>query len=189
MYNYTLSQIAGIITLFMMVASYLVKRKSSYLLFQTVGLGFMFLSYLFGANYFAMIALTVSLSRTLVFLIYEKKDKRAPLVLGFLFATLTVLAYVAVNLVILKTARPTDILYLTAQVMYAFIFRIRSIKLVRYTIIIPHSLAILYNLLLDGMLFVALSYGFELLADLYAIVRAKLEEKKAEKALREAEQG
>ena len=178
MYNYTLSQIAGGITLLMMVASYLFKRKSTYLLFQSIGLGCMFLSYLFGVEYFAMIALTVSLSRTLVFFIYEKKDKRAPLALAFLFAGLTVLAYVSVNLIILKTARPTDILYLTAQVMYAFIFRIRSIKLVRYTIIIPHALAILYNLLLEGMLFVALSYSFELLADLYAMIRSKQTEKR-----------
>lgn len=186
MYNYTLSQIAGVITLLMMVVSYFVKSKSSYLLFQTIGLGCMFLSYLFGAEYFAMIALTVSLSRTLVFFIYEKKDKRAPLVLAFLFAFLTVSAYVAVNLVILKTARPTDILYLTAQVLYAFIFRIRSIKVVRYTIIIPHALAILYNLLLEGMLFVALSYSFELLADLYSIVRSNWTEKRAEKSQNDA---
>ena len=179
MYNYSLSQIAGMVTLLMMATSYLVKNKSSYLLFQTIGLGFMFLSYLFGAEYFAMIALTVSLSRTVVFLIYEKKDKRAPVSLAFLFGFLTVLAYLTVNFVILKTTRPTDILYLTAQVMYAFIFRIRSIKTVRYTIIVPHMLAILYNLLLNGMLFVALSYLFELLADLYSICKYKQAEKRA----------
>ena len=171
--NDVLSQAAGMITLCLMVISYLVKSKTSYLLFQTLGLGCMFLSYLFGAEYFAMIALTVSFTRTLVFLIYEKKDKRAPVLLSFLFAFLTILSYIVVNLVILKTARPTDILYLMAQVMYAFVFRIRSIKLVRYTIIAPHSLAILYNLLLDGMLFVALSYSFELLANVYAIFKNK----------------
>lgn len=73
MYNYTFSQIAGIITLIMMAISYLYKSKTSFLLLQTIGLGCMFLSYLFGAEYFAMIALTVSFSRTLVFLIYEKR--------------------------------------------------------------------------------------------------------------------
>lgn len=181
MYNYALSQIFGGLTLFMMVISYFFKSKSSYLLCQTIGLACMFFSYLFGAEYFAMIALTVSLSRTLTFFIYEKKNKRAPLALAFLFAGLTVAAYVVVNLVILKTAKPIDLLYLSAQVMYAFIFRIRSIKLVRYTIIAPHVLAILYNLLLPGMLFVALSYGFELLADLYAIVKDKWDQKRARK--------
>ena len=181
MYNYTFSQIAGIITLFMMVISYLCKSKTSFLLFQTIGLVCMFLSYLFGAEYFAMIALTVSFSRTLVFLIYEKKDKRAPVSLSYLFAFLTVLSYIVVNLVILKTAKTTDILYLMAQVMYAFVFRIRSIKLVRYTIIAPHSLAILYNLLLDGMLFVALSYSFELFANVYSIFKNKSTNKEMEK--------
>ena len=170
MYNYTLSQIAGAATLFMMMASYLVKTKRNYLLLQTIGLCCMFLSYLFGNGYFAMIALTVSLSRTIVFFIYEKNDKSAPIGYAFLFAFLTICAYVAVNLIILGTAKPIDILFLSAQIMYAFIFRVRNIKLVRYIIIIPHCIAILYNLLLGGMLLVALSYLFELLADIYAII-------------------
>ena len=70
-----------------------------------------------------------------------------------------------------------DILYLAAMVLYAFIFRIRNIKVVRYTVIIPHVLAILYNLLLPNMIFVAMSYGFELLADFYAIFKYNIKEK------------
>ncbi len=50
MYNYALSQIFGGLTLFMMVISYFFKSKSSYLICQTIGLGRMFLSYLFGAQ-------------------------------------------------------------------------------------------------------------------------------------------
>ena len=173
MYNPVLSQIAGAATAIMMIVSYFFKSKSSYLICQTVGLGCMFLSYLFGCEYFAMIALTVSLTRTFVFFVYEKRDEKAPVYLALLFAGLAVCAYIVINLVVLKTAKPLDILYLMAQIMYAFIFRIRNIKLVRYSIIVPHAFAILYNLLLDGMLFVALSYTAELLADLYAIVRSR----------------
>ncbi len=171
MYNPVLSEIAGIVTLIMMIISYLFRKKSSYLLCQTIGLCCMFFSYLFGNEYFAMVALTVSLTRTLVFFIYEKQDKKAPLLLSFLFAGLTLCAYILVNHIILNTSKPIDVLYLLAQIMYAFIFRIRSIKLVRYSIIVPHGFAILYNMLLHGMLFVALSYSFELLADIYSIFR------------------
>ncbi len=174
MINPVLSQAAGFITLALMILSYFFKSKSKYLLFQTLGLGCMFFSYLFGGEYFAMITLTVSVTRTLTFFMYEKKDKEAPIGLAWLFASLSVCAYLVVNVLILQTADYVDILYLAAMVLYAFIFRIRNIKLVRYTVIIPHALAIAYNLLLGDMLFVALSYGFELLADLYAIIKYNL---------------
>lgn len=184
MYNYNLSQIAGCVTLVIMMLSYLFKSKSKYLFMQTIGLVCMFLSYLFGAEYFAMLALTVSLARTLTFYGYEKQDKEASVWLSFMFAALTVCAYFTVNFGILKTAKPLDTLYLTAQVMYAFIFRIRNITLVRYTMILPNAIAIAYNLLLGDMVFVAVSYGFELLADLYAIYKYEYtaKKKKARKA-------
>ena len=168
-YNPILSQIAGFITLFMMVISYLFKAKSSFLLCQVLGLLAMFVSYLFKCEFFAMVSLTVSLSRTLTFFIYEKKNKRAPLSLAYLFAALTLFAYITVNLMILKMAKPVDILFLIAHAGYAFVFRIRNIRIVRKAIIIPHLFAILYNLVLNGMLFVAISYSFELIVDLYSI--------------------
>ena len=174
---YVLSQIAGFVTLTLMILSYFFKSKSRYLLFQTLGLGCMFFSYLFGGEYFAMITLTVSVTRTLTFYLYEKKDREAPIGFAWLFAALAVCAYLIVNLVILHTAKPVDILYLAAMVLYAFIFRIRNIKVVRYTVIVPHVLAILYNLLLGNMIFVAMSYGFELLADFYAIFKYNIKEK------------
>ena len=171
MYNYTLLQITGAATLGLMVLSYFFKSKSTYLFLQTMGLFSMFFSYLFSGEYFAMITLTVSLTRTLTFFAYEKKDKEAPIAFSFLFSALAIAAYLTVNLLILNTAKPLDVLYLTAVVMYAFIFRIRNIKTVRFTVLVPHALAVLYNLLLGNMLFVAASYFFELIADVYAIFK------------------
>ncbi len=180
MYNQTISLIAGGFTLGFMVTSYLFKSKRMYLLFQALGLVCMFISYLFIHEFFAMIALTVSLSRTVTFFWYENKNKSAPVALAFLFAALTVCAFGVVNIIILKTAKPLDILYLCAQVMYSFMFRIRDIKLFRNLVIIPHVLAIAYNVLLRNAPFVAASYGFELVADVYAIVRQRFT--KGEKA-------
>ncbi len=173
MYNPFLSQAAGLITLLMMIISYLFKNKSSFLLCQTIGLAFMFFSYMFENEYFAMVALTVSLSRTVVFYVYEKHDKSASIALSILFSVLIICSYVTVNCVMLKTTKTIDLLYLIAQIMYAFIFRIRNIKLVRYTVIIPHVFAITYNVILEGMLFVAISYFLELLADIFSIFKSK----------------
>ena len=173
MYNPILSQVAGLITLLMMIISYLFKNKSSFLLCQTIGLAFMFFSYMFENEYFAMIALTISLARTLVFFIYEKYNKPAPLALSFLVSALIIGSYVTVNCIILKTTKSVDLLYLIAQIMYAFIFRIRKINLVRCTVIIPHVFAITYNVVLEGMLFVAISYFLELLADIFSIFKSR----------------
>ena len=90
MYNPFLSQAAGLITLLMMIISYLFKNKSSFLLCQTIGLAFMFFSYMFENEYFAMVALTVSLSRTVVFYVYEKHDKSASIALSILFSVLII---------------------------------------------------------------------------------------------------
>ena len=171
MYNYTLSQISGFATLAFMVSSYFFKSKRNYLFFQVLGLIGMFLSYLFGAEYFAMVALAVSFSRTFTFFCYEKKDTEAPIFLSFLFASLGLCAYITVNLIILGDAKPVDIICLTEQVMYAFVFRIRNIKTVRYALILPTALAVLYNLLIGDMMFLVMSYSFELLADFYAIYK------------------
>ena len=117
--------------------SYFLKRKSLYLSFQASGIVFLILSFLFTEQFFAMIGITIGLARTVTFFLYEKKDKDAPLYLSILFSVLTIAVYFIVNLVVLKTAKPLDILYLIGLIFYAFTFRIRSLKTMRYVTIAP----------------------------------------------------
>lgn len=125
-----------------------------------------------------MVGLFVSLVRTFTFFVYEKKEKEAPLVLAFLFAFLTVAAYFTVNLWILRTAKPLDILCLTALVMYSFIFKIRSLKTVRFCMVLPLSISIVYNIFSAATVFVVLSYSIELLADILSICKYHVFSKK-----------
>ena len=171
MENETLSFISSFIGMAFIIASYLVKDKRLYLLFQSLCIAFLILSYFFGGNYFGMIGLGVGLARALTFFFYEKQDKNAPIFWSFVFSVLTVGSYFIVNLGILKTAQPLDVLCMSALVMYAFIFRIRSLKIVRFTMLVPTVLSILYNVFASAAIFTTLTYVIELCVNLVSIVR------------------
>lgn len=171
MENQTLSALAGFISLVFVVTSYFVKNKSLYLLFQSLCIAFLVISYFFNVQFFAMVGLAISLVRALVFFGYEKKGKDAPILWAFAFSVMTVCSYFIINLGVLKTAQPLDILCLAACVLYAFIFRIRNLKIVRFAMLAPTILSILFNTLTNAALFVTITYIFELTADVVSIFK------------------
>lgn len=118
-----------------------------------------------------MIGLAVGLGRTVVFFAFENKGKRAPIGWSFLFSFLTLASYFAVNYGIVKTSQPLDVLCLLALCMYAFIFRIRNLKIVRYAMLVPTVLSILFNIFTHAALFATLTYVFELCANLASIFK------------------
>ena len=120
-----------------------------------------------------MISLSIGLGRTVVYFVYEKKNKHAPIALAFLISALTIASYFVVNLWILKTAKLLDIIYLVSLCFYAFTFRIRNLKTMMYVVIIPTTLAVVYNIAIVAPIFSILSYSFELTANLFAIVKMK----------------
>ena len=178
MYNYPLSMTASLIALALIVCSYFISKKILYLILQGIGIVFLILSYLFVEEYFAMISLSIGLGRTVVYFVYEKKNKNAPIVLAFLISALTISSYFIVNLWILKTAKLLDIIYLISLCFYAFTFRIRNLKTMMYVVIIPTALAVIYNVAITAPIFSILSYSFELTANLFAIVKMKFCKKK-----------
>lgn len=105
------------------------------------------------------------------FFVYENKDQQAPIAWAFLFSGLTVASYFIVNYGILKTAQPLDVLCVLSLVMYAFIFRIRNLKIVRFTMLIPTILSILFNVLTSAALFTTLTYVFEFFANVVTIFK------------------
>ena len=171
MYNYTLSLICGLFAMAFVVISYFVRKKELYLLFQSLCIVGLILSYFFNVQYFAMIGVTIGLIRALVFFAYEKRDKNAPIWIAYAVAISNVIAYYVVNFVVLKKAQPWDVLCMLASIMYAFIFRIRNLKIVRFTMLIPTVFNITFNIATSATLFVTLSYAFELGANLVSIYK------------------
>ena len=118
-----------------------------------------------------MVGLVFGLCRTLTFFLYEKKGKRAPIFWAFLFSGLSLASYLIINLVILGEAKPLDILFLVGLIAYAFIFRIRSLKAVRFLMLPPTFLNVLFNILTHAALFATLSYSIELGANVVSIFK------------------
>ena len=180
-----LSLIASFIALVFVVCSYFVRKKSMYLMFQSLCIIFLIVSYFFNLQFFAMIGVTIGLGRTLTFYLFERKGKRAHILFSFLFSALTIASYFIVNFWILGDAKPLDILCLLALVGYAFIFRIRNLKVVRFAMIIPTVLSILFNVLTHAALFATLTYSFELLANIVSIFKYHVFGKKKKVELKE----
>lgn len=169
--NPVLALIAGFIALTLIVISYFVKRKELYLFYQMTGIVFLAVSYFFNLQFFAMVGLGISVMRSLTYFLYERKNKKAPLYFAFIFSFLTLLSYLIINIWILKSTRPFDIILLVACCLYAFIFRIRNLKTVRFLMLAPTILSIFYNTLSGSALFVSLTYVFELTADVVSIFK------------------
>ncbi|MBO7297638.1 MAG: YgjV family protein [Clostridia bacterium] len=179
MKNEILSLTAGFLAMLLIGGSYFFTKKKYYLFFQASGIVFLMASYLFDEAFFAMVGLGVALVRTLVYYAYEKRDKFTPLWVGLLFVALTVLAYVIVNLWILKTAKPIDIICVASLVAFALVVRIRDLETVRYLVLLPIVLSIVYNAFSGAAVFVTVSYSFELVMSILAICKYQIFNKKA----------
>ena len=173
---------SSLIALGLIVSSYFVSKKILYLIMQGLGIVFLVLSYFFVEEFFAMISLSIGLGRTIVYFIYERKNKKAPVMLAYILSILTIASYFIVNLWILKTAKPLDIIYLVSLCGYAFTFRIRNLKTMMYVVLIPTSLAVIYNLAILAPIFSILSYSFELIANIVAIIRFHMDKEKEPQA-------
>ena len=165
-----LAIIASFIGMSFVIAAYLVRKKSLYLACQSLCLVFLILAYFFEVNFFGMIGLGIGLTRTLTFFAYEQKDKNAPIYWSFVCAFLTLCNFY-VNMFILKTGQALDVICLIALIMYAFIFRVRSLKIVRFTMLAPTALSIVYNVCVGAAIFTTLSYMFELVVNCVSIAR------------------
>ncbi len=165
------SYIASFIAMILAGSSYFVKKKAFYLLLQLGTLVFLVLSYFFSASYVPMIALTVAILRVITFYLYEKKNKVAPIYVAFILSILTIIACFVVKYVNKQSILFIDIVYIVSCIAYIFVFRLRNLKLVRFTILFPLILSIIYNSVVFTTPFIIVSYSFELLANVVSIFK------------------
>ena len=151
--------------------SYFFNSKRNYLIFQLTGNFFLSVSYLLIGSYFTMVAVMIGIARGLICYTYEKKDRKVPLywIFGLCFAS--VLSYIIINTMILSQASVWDFLYLFASCMYAITFAIRNLRVMRYLVLLPHTSAAVYNLLIQAPISSAISYGIEWLVTVVAIIK------------------
>ena len=178
----TLSFVMSTIALVLYCCSYFFDSKKKYLILQLIGNVFLSFSYLFMGAYFTMVSVAIGIGRGIICYTYEKNNKKVPLYIIVGLCFITVFSYIIINYVILSgTSSPWDILYMGAACMYAVTFAMRNIKLMRYVILIPHTSAIFYNLLVHAPISSAISYGIEFIITVVAIVKFHMQEKRTHK--------
>ncbi len=173
MKNDILSIISSLIAVVLVSCSYFSKKKN-FLLFQSLCIIFLIISYFFNLQFFSAVGLFIGLIRTLTFYFFEKSGNIAPISISVTFALLTFLSYFVFNLQLLKGNSPVDLLYLTALVLYAFIFRITNQNTVRLLMIFPTSLSVLYNVLSNAPIFATASYLVELISNVISILKYQI---------------
>ena len=176
----TFSFIMSSIALILYSCSYFFNNKRNYLILQLTGNVFFSFSYFLMGAYFTMVSVIIGIGRGLICYMYEKNNKKVPLIVITGLCFVTVLSYIVINYVILSgKSSPWDILYMFASCMYAITFAMRNIKLMRYVILIPHISAISYNLLVRAPISSAISYGIEFVITIVAIIKFHIQEKHA----------
>jgi len=161
--------------------SYFFNNKKAYLVIQLTGNVFLSVSYFLIGSYFTMVSVAIGIARGLLCYWYERKDKKVPYYVVAGLCLVTVSSYVLINYVILSQASQWDFLYLFASCMYAVTFAMRNIRLMRFAVCIPHSCAVVYNLLINAPISSAISYAIELAVTVAAIIRFELGRKKENK--------
>jgi hypothetical protein len=165
------------IAMVLIAASYFMKGKSGFFLYQVLGMIFLMTSYLLTQDYFPMIGLGIGMGRSVTYFVFEKKEKNPSIFWPILFSSLSVMAYLIINVIILQTAKSTAIIYLMGLVLYAFIYWIRDLQKMRYLATIPTALSILYNVVSKAPVFTVISYTFELCANIAAIYKYNVKPK------------
>lgn len=169
MYNYTLSFIAGLIAMLCACSSYFVKKKAIFLILQGAAIIFLAISCLFNVQYYACVSYAIALTRVLIYFSFEKKGKAPNMWLRSVFALATIVAYLITNVIILKDAKPFDLMLVAANCVYAFVFGIRDLRLLRLLFLAPTALCIVYFVLCHATPFVIISYAFEFVANVVAV--------------------
>lgn len=170
MYNYTLSFIAGLVAMLFACSSYFLKNKALFLVAQALAIIMLAFSCLFNVQYYACISYGISLVRVFVYYMFERKNKPVKLWISGIFAFLVVGAYILTNIIILKDYGLIDLMILTANLMYTFVFALRDMKKLRVYFIFPTAICVIYFILSKATPFVIISYAFELCANTVAMV-------------------
>lgn len=182
MYSEPLSLIASFFGMGFAMSSYFVKKKNLFFVWQGGAILFLALSCLFKLHFLPTLTYVIALIRVVVYYLFEAHDKNVSIYLKTFFALLNVVAYFVLNAISGASFNAIEVLLIVASIMYAYVFGIRNIKLMRFIFIIPTVMCIVYYILTCAAIFLIISYSFELLANLTAICYYKYMEIKFNKA-------
>lgn len=140
-FNFVLSQVFGIIALIIVCISYSFNNKRLFLFYQILANIFYSASFLSLSVFVGGANTIISTIRVIVLYFYEKKDKKSPLWLYFLFFSL----YLASGIILYQ--KPLDIIAIVSYEIFNTAMFIRNINLTRLVMIPPNIMIVFYNIL------------------------------------------
>ena len=110
-----------------------------------------------------------------------RKKKNALAVWPIFFSALSIITYVVIDWAVLGNAGWYNVFYLIGLVLYAFIFWIRDLKVMRHAAPAPTIFSIAFCVLSGADIFVIIAYSLELGANIVSIIKYHCFDKKKEK--------
>ncbi len=169
--NFILSQIMGAIALLLMIISYFDKNKIRFFFIQLIANIFYGLSFIFSNAMVAGINSLISIVRVLLLYIYNRKDKKPPLIFILIFSII----YITVGIIFIKDYY--DIITIITPILFTVAMWMKDMQIIRYFLIIPNTLLIFYSLI-NQVYTSALLSLLEVIILIIAIIKYKYFNKK-----------
>ena len=139
--GFILAQVFGIIALILVAIGYFMKSKSAFLIYQVVADFFYALAYIVVDAWTAGIITMISLVRCIFLYFAEKKNLKHTTEFLFIF----VFFYILISVIF--WAGPLDLMPLATCIMFTFGYEIKNMQVMRYFLIIPNVILVIYNIL------------------------------------------
>ena len=139
--EFILAQVFGGIALLIICIGYFVKTKSTFLLTQVAGNFFYALAFLVVGAYVGFWLVMISLSRCIYIYFAEKYSFK------YLIHFLSVFIVLYIVTTIIFWGTPFDLMPLVSSILFTIGYTIHNMQLMRYILIIPNTLLVIYNIL------------------------------------------
>lgn len=139
--EFILAQILGGIALILVCIGYFLKTKSSLMIIQAVANLFYAGAFFAVGAYVGAGLVVISIFRCIYLYIAEKKNFKYTLHFLIIFIAL----YTSITIFFWKT--PFDFMPLIGSIIFTFAFAIKNLQTMRYILILPNALLVIYNIL------------------------------------------
>lgn len=139
--EFILAQVFGGIALILLCISYFVKKRSVFFIFQTIADIFYALAFLIVGAYVGAFVTFISVFRLLFIFFSEGKELKGE----FFFLTIFVILNILIS--VSYYSSPYDFLPMLTSSIFTYSYAIKNMKVMRYVLLVPNSILIIYNIL------------------------------------------
>ena len=171
MINFIIAQVLGAIALVLMVISYFVKKKISFLFLQIIANLFYGLSFIFSSSLVAGINSIISILRVIQLYFYEKAGKTDPPYIIIIYSII----YIIVGIIFFNNI--LDIIPIITPIIFTIAMSMKNMQMVRYLMLPPNALLVFYAVMCQAYTTAILNF-VEIIALIVAIIKFSIDKKK-----------